>query len=94
MMNNTCDTSNNILDNSGNSLSHQILNKIDDIKQKLSDNEYKELTELLQKKYKEDKTKYISSFLHEKIVIIYVFYMWLINLLLYRVPKQNHLVKA
>ncbi len=43
------------------SLSHQVLNKIDEIKEKLSDNEYKEIVELLQEKHKQDgadKTKY------------------------------------
>ena len=35
------------------SVSHQILNKIDDIKQKITDNEYKQIVELLQTKHKE-----------------------------------------
>ena len=37
--------------------SHQILDKVDEIKHKLTDLEYKEIVELLQEKHKTDKKK-------------------------------------
>jgi hypothetical protein len=46
------------------SVSHQILNKLDDIKQKITDSEYKELTELLQKQY--NKYKELTELLQKQ----------------------------
>jgi hypothetical protein len=45
------------------SVSHQILNKLDDIKQKLTDNEYKEFAELLQQQYKNSDDIYTMTIL-------------------------------
>jgi hypothetical protein len=47
-------TSQNTPDTSGNSISHQIINKLDEVKSKLTDMEYKELADLCLEHHKVD----------------------------------------
>ncbi len=49
-------------------MSHQIMNKLDEIKEKLTDNEYKEIAELLQAQYRCDESLYDVCMIIPKLV--------------------------